>query len=113
MRDKIKNKKTEQECETGNESEKLPVVSNSLEGSEVLSLLGFLSGGWSLLRMLLVLKKEEDLCQTGNAFHWMAQNQNGSSMFVHTHFLLLKSLQCIHLAVTLPCMSTSFRHANI
>lgn len=37
-------------------SKTLPVGSNSLEGSEVLSLLGFLSGGWSLLRMLLVLK---------------------------------------------------------
>lgn len=42
-----------------NESVKLPVGSNSLEGSEVLSLLGFLSGGWSLLRILLVLEKEE------------------------------------------------------
>lgn len=35
----------------------LPVGSNSLEESEVLSLLGFLSGGWSL-PMLLVLNRE-------------------------------------------------------
>lgn len=46
---------------------KLPVGSNSLEESEVLSLLGFLSGGWSLLRMLLVLEKEEEVNQVNVA----------------------------------------------
>lgn len=38
---------------------RLPVGSNSLQVREVLSLLGFLSGGWSLLRMLLVLEEEK------------------------------------------------------
>lgn len=37
--------------------QKLPVGSNSSQVSEGLSLLGFLSGGGSLLRMLLVLEK--------------------------------------------------------
>lgn len=42
----------------GSVERRLPVGSNSLQAMEVLSLLGFLSGGWSLLRMLLVLEEE-------------------------------------------------------
>lgn len=40
--------------------QKLPVGSNSSQVSEGLSLLGFLSGGGSLLRMLLVLEEEKE-----------------------------------------------------
>lgn len=53
--------KTEHKGNLENKYVALPVGSNSFEGSEDLSLLGFLSGGWSLLRMLLVLEKEEHL----------------------------------------------------
>lgn len=82
--------KRKQEYET--EKWKLPVGSNSLEVRDPLSLLGFLSGGWSLLRMLLVLDEEKHPWDIGKAN--TNKCLNCVKLFYESSYSLWKVLVC-------------------